>query len=66
MGQILKNQAQCKKCQTIITSTHRHDFVSCPCGALSVDGGHEYLRRVGEINDMIELSVVRGDSEKVN
>jgi hypothetical protein len=31
----------------MIVSKHRHDFVTCTCGAISVDGGQAYLRRVG-------------------
>ena len=53
---ILKNKAQCVKCEDIIESTYRHDFKSCKCGAIFVDGGREYLRRGGEFKDIIELS----------
>ena len=42
---ILKNTAQCGECGDIIESRHRHDFVSCTCGSLFVDGGRDYLRR---------------------
>jgi tRNA(Ile2) C34 agmatinyltransferase TiaS len=50
------NKAQCKKCDDIIESKHRHDFVWCKCGAIAVDGGKAYLRRAGELDNMIELS----------
>ena len=53
---ILKNKAQCKKCNDIIESKYRHDFRSCGCGAISVDGGKDYIRRVGDQTDIIELS----------
>ena len=53
---ILKNKAQCRKCDDIIESKHRHDFVRCKCGAIFVDGGRDYLRRGGERIDIIELS----------
>ena len=53
---IIRNRAQCKKCDEIIESTHRHDFKRCSCGALAVDGGKAYLRRLGNIEDCIELS----------
>ena len=42
---IIKNAIRCKKCGDIIESVHVHDFKTCSCGAVSVDGGHEYLRR---------------------
>lgn len=53
---ILVNQAQCKTCGDIITSHHVHDFVSCSCGAIAVDGGRDYLRRCGNLDAYIELS----------
>lgn len=46
-----RNAARCRKCKTYIESTHRHDFVSCNCGAISVDGGNDYHRRVGNPED---------------
>lgn len=45
---MLKNIAKCKKCGDIIESKHRHDFVQCSCGAIFVDGGHDYIRRGGD------------------
>lgn len=39
------NKAQCALCDDVIESTHRHDFVSCKCGEIFVDGGKAYLRR---------------------
>jgi len=53
---IIKNAARCLTCNEIIESKHRHDFVTCKCGKLSVDGGHDYLRRVGELENCEELS----------
>ena len=42
---IFRNSAKCLKCGHEIESKHRHDYVSCKCGAIAVDGGHDYLRR---------------------
>ena len=53
---IIRNAAQCTQCNTIIESKYRHDFQSCQCGAIFVDGGKEYLRRGGEAKDFIDLS----------
>lgn len=50
------NKAQCLKCGDIIESAHRHDFRGCSCRSLYVDGGREYLRRVGYPEHMKELS----------
>ena len=45
------NQGHCGKCGELIVSRHRHDFVTCKCGAASVDGGNSYLRRCGSVKD---------------
>jgi hypothetical protein len=44
---IVQNAASCNGCGDFIVSKHRHDFVECTCGNIAVDGGQEYLRRVG-------------------
>lgn len=52
-----RNRAKCLKCGDVIESKHVHDFVSCKCGAISVDGGREYLKRSwpeGNPQDWIE------------
>lgn len=59
---IIRNMIQCKKCGDIIESVTVHDFKTCSCGACSVDGGHDYLRRCAEDwDDVIELSEIRED-----
>jgi Zn finger protein HypA/HybF involved in hydrogenase expression len=42
---IIKNAVRCLTCGDTIESKHRHDFVTCSCGRISVDGGHDYLKR---------------------
>ena len=51
---ILKNRIRCLKCGDIIESKSVHDFVTYSCGACSVDGGHDYLRRCFETEDCYE------------
>lgn len=51
----MRNIAKCKKCGDIIESKHRHDFVTCKCGAISIDGGIDYTRVVGEPKDYQRL-----------
>lgn len=53
---IIENRVVCHTCGEDIFSKNRHDFVTCTCGAISVDGGQEYLRRVGAIHNFTELS----------
>ena len=57
MKKILSNKIRCKKCGDIIESKTRHSFVVCKCGAVAVDGGHDYLKRVVNreyLSDFIE------------
>lgn len=57
MSKIKSNKIKCHKCKVIIESRHRHDFRYCPCGAVFVDGGNDYLRRgFTSIEDFEELS----------
>jgi len=53
---VIKNAAKCLKCGDVIESKYRHDFKFCKCGAIAVDGSHEYLRRVGELDQILDLS----------
>ena len=54
---VVTNKAQCRICDDIIESKHRHSFVRCKCGEIFVDGGKEYLRRgASDLNNIIELS----------
>ena len=52
MKKIVRNRIKCKKCGEIIESTSRHDFKFCKCGAVAVDGGKDYLRRVGSKDEV--------------
>ena len=63
---ILHNRAKCKLCNDIIESTHRHDFVSCSCGEIFVDGGKDYLRRgAKDFKNLIDMSET-ASVEKMN
>lgn len=59
---IISNSATCRKCKDFIFSRHVHDFVTCKCGAISVDGGQEYLKRVGDFSAIIESSFFLDDA----
>ena len=61
MDIIIRNMIKCNKCGDIIESKSTHDYVTCKCGAVAVDGGHDYLRRCGYIEDWTELSIVKKD-----
>ena len=53
---IIQNAVTCLGCGDFIVSKHRHDFVTCTCGAISVDGGQAYLRRVGDFTNATDHS----------
>ena len=56
---IITNKIECLECGDIIESTYRHDFKWCNCGSCAVDGGKDYLRRVGK--NWKELSTFKDD-----
>lgn len=62
MKKIVVNKIRCKKCGDIIESKSVHDFVTCKCGAVSVDGGHNYIRRCADsLEDFEDLSEYEED-----
>ena len=54
---ILSNQVACDLCGDNPWSANRHDFRTCKCGAISVDGGMDYLRRVGNVEAYTDKSI---------
>ena len=61
MGKILVNKIRCRKCNDIIESKYTHDFVTCSCGTVSVDGGKSYLKRCGDKVYWEDLSEVESE-----
>lgn len=60
---IISNQGRCKLCGDAPFSAHRHDFKSCECGEICVDGGTAYLRRLAKnFNNFIEMSIAIDDN----
>ena len=53
------NELKCNKCEDVIYSAHRHDYVECKCGKVAVDGGMAYIRILG--SDYTDMSVVIED-----
>jgi hypothetical protein len=56
----MRSGIRCKACKDVVVSKHRHDFVHCKCGACFVDGGRDYLRYGGTLNN-IEIVDVADD-----
>lgn len=60
---IIRNAIRCNICGNEIESTTRHDFVTCKCGACSVDGGHEYLKRFFmDESHYTDISIIESDN----
>ena len=57
--EIISNKIKCKKCGNIIESKSTNDLKRCSCGAVAVDGGTEYLKRIGNEEDYEELSIIK-------
>lgn len=55
---LIKNAAKCLKCNQVVESKYRHDYVACKCGNIAVDGGLSYVRRCsnGDFEDLSEWS----------
>ena len=67
MKKLKTNMIKCLHCGEIIESKTTHDMNLCSCGAVSVDGGLEYIRRgflTRPEDDYEELSVYE-DGEAV-
>lgn len=51
---------QCRKCKDIIWSKYEGEFVTCSCGAISVDQTKYYSRYIGDPGDFIEIEESNG------
>lgn len=54
---IRRNSAECLKCGDHIESQHVHDFRYCKCKSVAVDGGYDYIRRVGSPENYRDTSI---------
>lgn len=57
VGDIWMNSAKCRKCEDVIVSANKHDYVSCKCGAIALDGGSWYSRNIGNPEDFESLLI---------
>lgn len=46
------NKVRCKKCNDVIESKHVDEMVRCKCKSIAVDGGNEYQKLIGKIEDI--------------
>lgn len=61
---LIHNRAKCLLCGDVIESVRTHDFVRCSCGALAVDGGTAYARRVFKNRDAYQDMSVFEDTDE--
>lgn len=57
--EIIRNKIKCEKCGDIIESKSTNDYKRCSCGAVAVDGGIDYLKRVGNEEDYEDISEIK-------
>lgn len=42
-------KVRCVHCGDTLQSTHVHDFVSCTCGKVAIDGGSKYCKMSADL-----------------
>lgn len=57
--EIISNKIKCKKCGYIIESKSTNDYKKCSCGTVAVDGGKDYLKRIGNEEDYEDISEIK-------
>lgn len=45
------NAIYCTSCKDTIYSRARHDYRSCSCGKIAIDGGFDYCKIIGKVTD---------------
>ena len=63
-GDILENAAKCLKCDDYIRSNNRHDYKTCACGAIAVDGGSWCAKRIGDLDKVKNIIVMYDDAKE--
>jgi hypothetical protein len=61
---LIKNSIICKNCFTQIISRHGHDYVTCKCGEVSLDGGLNYQKIRAEKDGYIDATICSNDSHE--
>lgn len=57
--EIISNKIKCKKCGDIIESKSTDDYKKCSCGDVAVDGGKDYLKRIGNEEDYEDIAEIK-------
>jgi hypothetical protein len=54
---VIVSAIKCNKCKDTIYSRARHDFRSCTCGAVAIDGGRDYTKVSGSEFTSLDLDL---------
>jgi hypothetical protein len=54
-GAFKGDKYMCVKCKDIIYSRYQGEFVTCKCGAISVDQTRFYTRQIGNRGDFLDV-----------
>ena len=57
--EIISNKIKCKKYGDIIESKSTNEYKRCSCGTVAIDGGKDYLKRIGNEEDYEKMSIVK-------
>lgn len=60
----MRNRAKCKKCNSVIESFHRYDYISCSCGEIAIEGGAALFRTYA--HDFANFLRVDDDGKEVS
>jgi hypothetical protein len=52
---IIYRSVKCLSCGDVLVSRHRHDFSTCECESITVDGGFDYLKFSSENAENISI-----------
>jgi hypothetical protein len=63
---VYRNSVRCNHCGDEIVSAYRHDFVTCSCEAVFVDGGSTYRRIGGSPADYTDTAILIQNWKFVN
>lgn len=58
------NAIQCLDCKIILFSRCRHDFRSCTCGNIAIDGGFDYTKITGYPDKIKHLTLSIATTKK--
>jgi hypothetical protein len=72
----MRNRAKCKKCETVLESFHKYDYVECKCGEISITGGTDRWEcaakdwdnflRIDDFNNELAVKIISAEDQNKN